>query len=319
MGFCSVWAILAIAFAVGSTVFGIFWLKAQNSPNAVTVPQPPKPYDYDGFMAWLTSHEKEFAHVDAWKWKPNVAEFDTVAPAESGKFSQHLQGKGGETAVAAAKHINKFLLMGDIMRTGDIDHIGSPGMLLYILRKLAVSSAARELPQPTFLDAGCGPGFLLLAWSLICGPGSKAIGIDMDAETVQTARQYVASPDAVDVPSRGVMQGSTINVYKGNALQPDATELGLMQGSVDAVNLGFAVRSVSDLQTLATFLVVDGLLLAPMCIPPEEQPKDIPAGKCQSLLRMYSKDADGNLVRVPGDEIPVRFVVASTMKTNLRR
>jgi len=289
----------------------------QSSPK---LPVPPQPYEYSTFMAWLELEQKDFAHVSGWKWKPDVAEFDLDAPASKGKFAKYLSQPDGQEAITAAKHINKFIFMGDSMQTGDLNHVGGPGTHLYVLQKLAVATAAKGLTQPTFLDAGCGPGYLLEAWTVICGPGSRAIGIDIDKDTVQNAKRYLADPNILDASvSKEQTAGATTLVQVGDAMKPKVSSL--KAGTVDAVNVGLAVKSLSDLDTLSDFLRPDGLMLAPICLSDADQPEDVPAGKCQALLKTFKKGSDGELVRMPGDpDIPCRFVVSEAKPlTNMRR
>eukprot|EP00931_Biecheleriopsis_adriatica_P006512 TRINITY_DN107910_c0_g1_i1.p1 TRINITY_DN107910_c0_g1~~TRINITY_DN107910_c0_g1_i1.p1 ORF type:complete len:333 (+),score=71.37 TRINITY_DN107910_c0_g1_i1:34-1032(+) len=272
------------------------------------LPRPPQPYDYESFMSWLRN--TEFSEVRSWKWKPEVVEFDLDASIATGKFAPYMKGPDTVEALSAAKKVNKFLFMDDIMKTGNLNSVGAPGTHLYILKTLAVATAAKGLSQPTFLDAGCGFGYLLLAWTQVCGPGSKAVGIDVDTNAVTLAKQYLASPEALaaDATPSGIT-----DVHVGDALRPDGIALGLDKGSVDAVNLGLAVHSLSDLQPLVALLREGGLLLAPMCLPESEQPKDVPKEKCEGRLRLFEKSREGALVRVPGDpEIPCRFVVSTS-------
>jgi SAM-dependent methyltransferase len=277
-------------------------------------PVPPRPYEYDSFMAWL--RQTNFADVQSWQWKPEVIEFDVEAPARKGKFAAYLKGQAAEQAISAAKHINKFLFMGDAMQTGNLNQVGAPGTHLYILKRLAVATAAQGRSQPTFLDAGCGPGYLLLAWTLICGPGSKALGVDLDKGSVERARKYLADPEKVDAASNQQIIGSSTDVFVGDALQPSG--LDLQKGTIDAVNVGLAVRSLADLDPLVELLRIGGLILAPICL--ADQPQDVPRGKCEGRLKTFQKTTDGNLERLHGDpEIPCRFIVSASNLSNLRR
>ena len=70
-------------------------------------------------------------------------------------------GPDATAAVAAAKEVNRLLFMEDVMQSGRLSSIATPGMHLYILRSLR--PAATGMRRPTFIDAGCGTGFLLQA------------------------------------------------------------------------------------------------------------------------------------------------------------
>lgn len=305
-------SVCVVLYGTKPTKSGFLQLGESNDPS------PPEPYEYGTFMKWL--QQENFAAVQDWKWKPEVSEFDLDAPSKSGKFAPYLKGLEAEQVISAAKHINKFLFLRDIMHTGNLNHVGGPGTHLYILQKLAAATAARGLPQPTFLDAGCGPGYLLLAWNLICGPGSRAVGVDLDSDTVQSAKRYLASPQALDVASAAKISGSTTDVYVGDALQPRASAIGVTPGAVDAVNVGLAVKSLAELDSLSGLLRPGGLMLAPICLSDAEQPKDVPSGKCEGRLRVFQKGSDGKLVKLLGDpDIPCRFVVSSSKLPNMRR
>jgi len=312
---CLVFMAVMLFVSVGLVLKGVLKLLPRATDSRL--PVPPQPYEYGSFMGWVK--QTDFADVQGWEWKPDVPEFDLDAPANSGKFAPYLKQPDGQQAITAAKHINKFIFMGDIMQTGDLNHVGGPGTHLYVIQKLAVATAAKGLPKPTFLDAGCGPGYLLAAWTLICGPGSRAFGIDSDRDTVQSAQRYLANPDALDASSKGKIAGATTMVQVDDALKPRMSSLS--PGTVDAVNVGFAVRSLSDLNVLSGFLRSGGLLLAPLCLSDADQPKDVPAGKCEGLLKVFEKSSDGALVRMTGDpDIPCRFVVAESKQiTNMRR
>lgn len=262
-------------------------------------------------MTWL--RQTDFANVEGWKWKPEVAEFDLDAAVANGKFAPYMNGPETRNVVATAKKINKFLFMAEIMRTGSLNSVGAPGTHMYILKTLAAATAAKGLSQPTFLDAGCGYGYLLLAWTQLCGPRSRAVGVDVDGRAISFAKQYLTNPVALETNALRKSLDLRIDVRTGDALHPDASFFGLQKGSVDAVNVGLAVKSLSDLRPLMALLRVNGLLLAPVCLPESEQPEDVPKGKCEGRLRLYQKSEAGTLARVTGDpEIPCRFVVSAT-------
>jgi len=194
------------------------------------------------------------------------------------------------------------------MISGDLGLIGSPATHLYVMRKLA--KAASGVTHPTFLDAGCGPGYLLMSWVLMAGDGSRAVGIDMNAQAVASAKRHVASPDALDTQATHLPKGATLDAFVGDALKPDAAVLGLSPGSVDAVNVGVAVRDLTALAPLAELLRTGGVMAAPVCKPAAQQPKDVPKGRCEGHFRVFVKAADGTLLRNGNDpEIVVRFVL----------
>eukprot|EP00928_Gymnodinium_smaydae_P026286 TRINITY_DN20699_c0_g1_i1.p1 TRINITY_DN20699_c0_g1~~TRINITY_DN20699_c0_g1_i1.p1 ORF type:complete len:333 (-),score=44.16 TRINITY_DN20699_c0_g1_i1:109-1107(-) len=289
--------------------------KRSSSAETPETPEPPKPYEYNAFMDWL--RKTDSSHVDSWKWKPEVSEFDLDAPAQSGKFASSLVDADGKAAVSLAKHINKFLFLSDIMKTGEIDQVGAPGLHLYAIKKLAIASCSHKKPDsPVFIDVGCGPGYLLMAWALACGSGSRAVGFDVNKRVVSNARTNLASADSLDIASKGKTAGASFDVHVGDALRPTPSETLVKPGTAHAINVGVALRSVQD-SPLPALLAEGGMLLAPIC--DGEQPKDIPAGKCAAHLTMFEKKGDGTLTEVADAHgpIPVRFVLPET-GTNLR-
>jgi len=212
-------------------------------------------------------------------------------------------------AVSTAKAINKWTFMRGIIREGNLGIIGAPGMHLYILRRLL--EAAEASAHPTFLDAGCGPGYLLMAWALAAGEGSHAVGIDIDSDVVASARRYLANPAAFDEDAVHLPKDVKMEAHAGDALNPDIHAIGLEPGTVDAINVGLAVRSLDDLAPMARLLRVGGLLATPVCKPAAEQPSSMAEGKCAGLFKVFRKSKDGSLQRMPGDpDIPVTFVIA---------
>lgn len=274
---------------------------------------PPQPYHYDTFMAWL--RRTNFSEVPGVGWPPEVAEFDLDAAAAAGKYAPYLAGSEGAAAVAAAKGINKFVFMREIIASGDITTTGAPGTHLYILRRM-LGAARGGSPHPTFLDAGCGTGYLLLAWRLLAGEGSRAIGFDVSKDVVDEARRHLQSSNVLD-PLVALHSGST-NLFVGDVFRPNSAAWGLQEGSVDAINVGVAVRAVSDLNPLARLLRQDGVLIAPICWPDAKQPADVPVGRCAGFLRVLRKGRSNDdivtgssLVQDPRDpNIEVRFIVA---------
>jgi len=288
-----------------------FLASADTSKSAAAqdLPQPPQPYHYNEFMTWLRQADRRsFANL---KWRPEVAEFDIDAAAK-GKFGPYLQGPFGEEAISVTKGINKYIFLDDVMLSGQLDVVGAPGTHLYILRRLL--EAAEGSSHPTFLDAGCGPGYLLMAWALGTGEGSRAVGIDVDAAVVASARRHLAATGTWDADVVRRPQDTKLEAFVGDALHPDGPAIGLPAGSVDAINLGLAVSSetaLEDLAPLAQLLRTGGLLAAPICSPKGEQPSNLPKGKCAGLFEIFQKSDDGSLQRAPGDpDIPTKFIVA---------
>jgi len=267
---------------------------------------PPSPYSYGTFMKWL--RENDFKSVEGLKWPPEVAEFDIDAAARGGKFGQWMKGHDGDTAVSVAKSINKFEFLEEIMVNGDLSTIGGPGTHLYVFRRLL--GAATGVKGPTFLDAGCGPGYLLMAWVLATGPGSRAVGADIDEAVIAAARRHLHSEHALDASVAKIPDDASMEVHVGDALNPDPKTLGLDPGTVDAINVGLAVNALEDLAPLIKLLRVGGKLLAPICRPPIEQSSDVPRGKCDGFLKTFQKTDDGKVQREAQDpDIAVRFIV----------
>jgi len=312
IGIMLIVALIAHKLAQSATVFTLFLSNPGSSwPSVISaLPQPPKPYHYDEFMTWLK--QTDFSQFkQSLKWQPEVAEFDIDAAAQ-GKFGPWLTGSFADSAIAVAKSINKYSFMDDILLTGNLDIVGAPGTHLYVLRRLL--EAAQGSAHPTFVDAGCGPGYLLMAWILAAGEGSRAVGIDVDQMAVASAERHLRNAGAFDTDAVSLPRGAETQVFVGDALNPDGRALGLRPNSVDAINLGLAVEfesAMEDLSPLAQFLRTGGLMAAPVCNPAEEQPSSIPKGKCAGLFKIFVKSEDGSLQRAPLDpDIPTRFIVA---------
>lgn len=275
--------------------------------------KPPRPFGYTTFMEWV--RRENFTALDGLKWLPEWTEFDIDA-ASTGKFGPFLKGPDGAwtpdsaTSVKVSKGINTLPFLDHIFRQADVTSIGSPGTHLYVISKLLGGASGRS--KPTFVDAGCGPGFLLLAWVLGAGDNSRAIGIDLEEDNVMLARRNFISPvntDVLDTKSLRLPENAQIKAYVGDALAPDTGMLGLVPGTVDAINVGVAVRAMADLKPLAGLLRPGGLLLAPYCKPLADQAPGIPKGKCDALLELFRKGADGSPTREPSDpDVPVRFI-----------
>jgi SAM-dependent methyltransferase len=264
-------------------------------------------------MTWLRSTDLSAVQVG---WRPEVAEFDIDVASKSAKFGKYLVGEQASTTILVAKSINKYEFFGDIIRTGDLNTVGSPATHLYVLTKLL--SAASGSQKPTFLDAGCGIGFLLPAWMLATGGHGHSVGMEVDAATAASARRHLVSPDAYDANAAGVLKGSPMEVVVADAFSfTDWQNIGLEPGTVDAINVGAAVENHEQLSRLADLLRPGGLLLAPVCNSTPESSEE----RCDGLLKIFQKEDDGSLQRQAGDpDIPVKFVVARQVtKSQLRR
>lgn len=289
-------------------------LNAANADVEVKVPLVPRPYNYESFMGWI--HQTNLSEVQGLKWVPDVAEYD-IDTAAQGKFKRWLVGDDADAAISVAKSLNRFLFTTELMLSGDLGSMASPGMHLYILRSLR--PAAKGV-RPTFFDAGCGTGYLLRAWTLLAGEDSRAVGLDVDEAIVAAAQRHLSDPDAVD-PKLGVPPRSSADAHVGDGLRPSTKALGLSAGSVDAVNVGAAVRSMRQLSDLGRLLRLGGLLSAPLCKPYAEQPVDMPTGECAARFTIFSKSEDGSLKPLPGDPgVDVKFVVVEDVphSPNLR-
>jgi len=275
--------------------------------------QPPSPYEYEAFMDWFRG--TNWSTVKGLKWIPEVSEFDVELAAKTGKFAPWLTGKDISAVKNVMKSVNRLVFLEESMLTGDLTTSAGPAPHLYILHKLISAASGRN--NATFLDAGCGTGFMLLAWVLLAGEGSRAIGIDVDPDTIESARRHMLNPNVVTPRARHVLRSVSVKVHIGDALDPvgstaSANEpLGLTAGSVDAINVGLAVSGLEALTPLAQLLRAGGQLVAPVCRPPAEQPPDIPSGKCAALLEFFEKANDGSLQRELHDpDIKVTFIVA---------
>jgi len=269
--------------------------------------RPPEPYRYKTFMDWLRTTDFTQSHLS---WRPEVAEFDIDAAAQGSKFAPWLDTRDGNTRwpMIAAKAVNKYAFMQEIMQEGEerLTTIGGPGTHVYVLKQLW--QAASDSRQPTFLDAGCGPGVLLLAWTLMTGKGSRAIGIDVDEAVVAAAQKHLADPDAFDTSLVTRYADSSTEVYLGNALKPDVQKIGVRAGTVDAINVGLSVAGPGELDSLVELLRPGGLMIAPVC--ETLKSGDAFNGRCDGFLQVLQKGTDGILRRVAGDpDIPCRFII----------
>jgi hypothetical protein len=299
---------LRCALLVG--VFMVIYLLRSNTNTSTAktltskATQPPRPYSYAGTMNWLRQANLTSALRGHVAWVPPVDEFDLDA-ARMSKWGPWLGGEDGAAAIHAAKGVNKWLFMDDVIRDGRLASTATPGMHLYILRRLR-PAVRRGSRRPTFIDAGCGTGYLLPAWVLMAGDGARAIGLELDASTAGSAREHVEHPDAVadsyERPAR-----TSMSVHVSDALAPDGRALGVGPGEVHAINVGLAVETVAALDGLTALLAIGGLLAVPLC--EAQQPAAMPADKCAARFRILSKLSDGSLSVEPHDPgVPVRFI-----------
>lgn len=276
--------------------------------GTVFVAHPPRPYSYATTMEWLRRTNLTSGLLHGAAWVPTVEEFDLHEPSVLGKWSPWLSGgTDAVAAIAAAKSVNRWLFLEDVMRTGKLTSTATPGMHMYILRSLRPAANLRS--RPTFVDAGCGTGFLLQAWVQMTGDGAFAVGLDLDTETVSATRKLLQSTEVTDraVSPRGVSTA----VHVANALDPDAAALGLRPGQVDAINVGLAVGSVDMLRPLAVLLRTGGLMAVPLC--QAEQPAKMSRGKCAARFTILSKGQTGRLTALPDDPgVKVTFIRAIT-------
>lgn len=308
---------LGICLAVGVSVLlfvgSLFHGMASSSKGAelTQLPSPPSPYKYNTFMNWLRA--TDFSKVSGMKWRPEVEEFDIDAAASGSKFKKWLAGDDATKAISATKSINKYAFFGDIMTTGDLTTVGAPGTHLYILTKLL--PAAVGVKAPSFLDAGCGVGYLLPAWVLATEGHGRAVGVEVDASTAASAESHLTKPDAYDEQAAEMLKGAEMTVRTGDVFGSDAAKLtGLEPGTVDAINLGAAVQRLEDLAPLVDLLRIGGLLAAPICLP-SEAAKGLQS-KCSGLFEIFQKKEDGSIERQAEDpDIPVNFVMVHTAPT----
>jgi len=265
---------------------------------------PPSPYTYGSFMTWIRS--ANFTGTPGVKWVPEPSEYDIDAAVE-GKFKAWLNSNDTADVVSVAKSINKWLFLLEMVRTGETTQMAIPSTHLYILQMLY--GHARESHHPTFLDVGCGTGYLLKAWTLLAGNNSRAVGVDICASTIAAARNALDDPGNVDQATR-LPKNVRIDVHIGDVLHPDATAWGLEPGKVDAINVGVAVESIKDLDPLIILLSRNGAMVVPLC--KEEQPHNMTKGSCDAEFTILRKAHDGvSLEPMPGDPgVGVRFIVA---------
>eukprot|EP00927_Polykrikos_kofoidii_P026658 TRINITY_DN23704_c0_g1_i1.p1 TRINITY_DN23704_c0_g1~~TRINITY_DN23704_c0_g1_i1.p1 ORF type:complete len:394 (+),score=40.48 TRINITY_DN23704_c0_g1_i1:67-1182(+) len=274
-------------------------------------PLPP-PYTYTGFSEWF--RQTKFEGRRSVKWVPDFAEYDVDA-ALKGKFGPWLSGEDAEAAVNVAKNINRYVFTSDMVRSGDMSTMASLGMHLYVLRRLRAAAAGRD--HPTFIDAGCGTGYLLRGWTMLAGEGSRAIGFDLDGKLIESTRKHLDDPNAIDSAFH-IPEDTMARAYRANALQPLPASVmeDISSDLADAMNIGFAVESTQQLSELAKLLRVGGKIAVPICQPPEKQPKDITVDKCAAQFRILSKTNEA-LEVVPDDPgVEVRFIVARQSSQN---
>eukprot|EP00747_Dinoflagellata_sp_TGD_P167444 gnl/TRDRNA2_/TRDRNA2_191875_c0_seq1.p1 gnl/TRDRNA2_/TRDRNA2_191875_c0~~gnl/TRDRNA2_/TRDRNA2_191875_c0_seq1.p1 ORF type:complete len:383 (-),score=62.27 gnl/TRDRNA2_/TRDRNA2_191875_c0_seq1:75-1223(-) len=291
------------------------------------LPIPPQPYQYDAFMSWFRATNWT-QYASSLKMVPAASWFDVDHALKT--KSEWFQGQDTSAVQKVAKSINRYLFMSEIALSGDDSTQAGMPLHLYVLQHLRDASARKGA---TFLDAGCGTGYLLVAWELLAGTDARALGFDLNPATVKEARHHLASANAVDEsalqklisssgsgPSPKFSPDGTPSfppvgqVTTGNLLSPEkaADELGIKPGEVDAINVGAAVGAVSDLLPLARLLRTGGLLLAPVCDAASDQPANIPKGRCAELFQIFRKAEDGSIAVVPGTpKVAGRFVAAT--------
>eukprot|EP00747_Dinoflagellata_sp_TGD_P095488 gnl/TRDRNA2_/TRDRNA2_166485_c0_seq1.p1 gnl/TRDRNA2_/TRDRNA2_166485_c0~~gnl/TRDRNA2_/TRDRNA2_166485_c0_seq1.p1 ORF type:complete len:200 (+),score=35.00 gnl/TRDRNA2_/TRDRNA2_166485_c0_seq1:84-602(+) len=145
----------------------------------------------------------------------------------------------------------------------------------------------------------------------MAGAGSRALGIDIDINLIDVAQHYLNDPDAHDAAVQ-VPPLSTVEAQVGNAFMPELNSLRISAGSVDAINVGFAVVTLAHLERLVELLRVNGAMVVPICRPIPEQPRDIAVDMCLASLYLFRKGFDGSLTPDTTDELLVPFMVVRT-------
>jgi len=93
---------------------------------------------------------------------------------------------------------------GIIRAFADVDRMPDPSMLIRAMDDTAQWEAVRELqahtsarlgvgPGASFLDVGCGPGDVVVAFAKVIGPGGRAVGIDASTTMLDEARRRAAA------------------------------------------------------------------------------------------------------------------------------
>lgn len=304
-------AVLICVILLGIIEFGKPVASAQDMQKELQAhtglaPVQPEPYDYANFMAWL--HRTNFSSLPGMKMPPTAEWFD-VDMALKGKYAYLFANEDTAAVQSLLKTINRYSFMKEIMLSGKDSTQTALVLQLHVLQRLQAEAAR---PHAKFLDAGCGTGYLLLAWTLMAGQGSRAVGIDVDRRSVAIAKDHITSPLALNREMQDKPRG-TAEVYHGDALHPDALALGLEPGSVDAINVGVALESAADLAPLAKLLRISGLMTVPFCKPKAEQSRSVPAGMCAATLQVLRKAANGSM-QAEGPGVDVNFVKARHAK-----
>jgi SAM-dependent methyltransferase len=260
-----------------------------------TKKKPPRGEDsHETFVEGLYDSRRDTLSSD-------TDDVDVDRARRESKFSSWLQGPDADLAAAAAKRINRPLYL--LRLTGNTRD-GSTSTLacqLYVLTKALASlrrKDARDTRPGAFLDAGCGGGYLLLAWCQ--ATGGRALGVDSDPQTLAIAERIINEDDMV-AGGGCTTPRPNIELLQGDALtlEPALTE------PLDAINVGLAVDSPTDLAPLARLLRVGGALTAPVA-------QGSASGPCHQrracFLQTLVKASDGRLVREPDDQdIPCVF------------
>ena len=236
------------------------------------------------------------------KWRPDSACFDLDA-ASGCWLDSGISDEDGAAAVSAAKCVNKWMFFEEIMKSGRCVSSATPQIHLLILASLRPAATGRA----TFIDAGSGTGYLLMAWLLLAGPNSRAVGLELDEKTASAARHRLTAPDAVG-NGQACPKGAQATVKVCDALSPDAKALGVEEGSVDAINVGLAVEAPPP--ALVRLLRVGGLMTLPLI--DAVQPADGDPDQAAATFQVLCKAADGTLGPVGGSKgcsgkVSVRF------------
>lgn len=251
---------------------------------------PPTPYVYADTIEWLKRSDLSSVLTGV-SWVPSVENFDLDAVVTDGWLAAWLGGDDGAAALSAAKTINRWMFMDEVMKSGDGSTSASPGIHLLILKSLLPVTTAGA----TFIDAGCGTGYLMAAWLMMAGVNSRAIGLELDEKTARDTCRRLAAPDAVGNGQK-CPAGARITIKVVDALAPDATALGVEEGSVDAINVGLAVEEPPA--ALVKLLRVGGLMTVPLI--QAAQPEGIDDDDAATCFQVLRKGADGTLGPVDG-------------------
>eukprot|EP00930_Biecheleria_cincta_P078390 TRINITY_DN65834_c0_g1_i1.p1 TRINITY_DN65834_c0_g1~~TRINITY_DN65834_c0_g1_i1.p1 ORF type:complete len:342 (-),score=58.71 TRINITY_DN65834_c0_g1_i1:14-1039(-) len=248
-------------------------------------------FRYNDFMRWVSENKQQIA-AQSGKFEAHEIpeEFDIDKASTSKMYEGHLRPE----VVEMAKTIDKWEYTKFAWMTGDLFVLSSTPLHLFIMSKLMDFAGKGK----TFVDAGCGSGYLLLFWHKLCSnktaPESaacKAIGLEFNSDLAEDARRIARTH-----PQVPRSDGSQTEIFTEDILNLSTDALSYMQ-STDVIYVSPAVWALRDLEALARVLRIDGVMLANLCTERIEGESD----KCKARFAFYRKKQSGGIESLEED------------------